>query len=286
MIVRSGPGTVRLLLGITLAVTAVRGVCRGQDAATSPRESAEVVIAGETVALPEPILRGDEPADEQRERITNNLRGLSYQPFARDSVVAPVRIDLDYIKDSAGDRVGHRFHVMFIVHAPFSKFASDDFTAQVLGPSDTQESDDTFRSETLSDQALEHLGVDASDGGERFRRLTFDLLDKIRFSGVFRFQTTTGDGQNRVDLSLVDGAASRWRRLDDSDQTDREGDYSGLRGWITATDLATGDGVLIEARLAFYEPPQWFRGSNYLRSKLPLALQEAARDLRRRLDRE
>jgi len=41
--------------------------------------------------------------------------------------------------------------------------------------------------------------------------------------------------------------------------------------------------LLIESRMVLHELPEWFSASNFVRSKLPLAIQEGARNLRRRL---
>lgn len=249
----------------------------------SHSDGIEFRIADQPVKLDPPLLTGNESAAEQEQLITANLRGLSFSQFARDSIVAPVRIDLNYIEDADGNRVGHKVHALFIVHASFSEFASDDFAQQTLGTKQEPSQSKSFQSEALTDEALSDLGINTLSTGIQYQRLTFDLLDKVRLAGVVRFHSTKTERQNRVDVSLVSAAENRWWRLQ---QPDEGGEYAGFRAWLTATRLASRDAVLIETRLAFHEPPPWFRGSNYLRSRLPLVLQEAARNLRRRLNRD
>ncbi len=274
---------VRRLLLIGLLMSAFAASWPPHLANAKPPGGVAVSIADQVVALKQPLLDGVASTEDQQKVIADNLRGLPYNQFARDSIVAPVRIDLDYVKDDQGNRVGHQVHLLFIVHAPLSAFSSDGFAEQILGETEAEDTKESFRSESPGESTLQRLGIDPTESNQHYRRWTFDLLDKIRLSGLFRIATENTETQNRVDVMLVDEADNRWERLDRSADS---GAYSGFRGWITATELATGDAVLVEARFAFHEPPQWFRGSNYLRSKLPLVLQNAARDLRRRLTRD
>ena len=43
--------------------------------------------------------------------------------------------------------------------------------------------------------------------------------------------------------------------------------------------------MLCEAHVVFHEPTDWFRGSNFLRSKTPLMVKENVDKLRRKLAR-
>lgn len=288
-------GSVRrydLLFWFGLAIFTPPGLIVAGEDATGSETIPEVTteIGDQTVQLPSPTLTGTEDADEQQALIASQLRGLPFGPFVRDSVVAPVRISLSYIKDSQGNRIGHQVHVLFVVHAPLSRFQSKGFSEQVFA-ADRRSADDAssgFHSEPLSDAQLRELGVEPTRAGEEVRKLQFVLLDQVRLTGLFRFQTHSDATQNRLEIRLADGFPHHWERLE---SPNAQGRYSGFRAWLTATELTATelkgrDAVLIEARLVMSEPAEWFRGDNYVRSKLPLVLQEAARDLRRRMDRE
>jgi hypothetical protein len=60
--------------------------------------------------------------------------------------------------------------------------------------------------------------------------------------------------------------------------------YRGAGGYISIRQLPElDDACLVEARMVLHEPEDWFSGSNVLRSKLPIMMQESARSFRRKL---
>jgi hypothetical protein len=67
------------------------------------------------------------------------------------------------------------------------------------------------------------------------------------------------------------------------DQTDSH-PYEGAGGYMHVAKLSDPSGAcLIETWMVLHEPTEWFRGSNLLRSKLPLMIQESVRKFRRHL---
>jgi hypothetical protein len=238
-----------------------------------------VQIGDQTVRLAEPTLTDNLNADEQTRQIETQLRGLSFRQFARDSTVAPVRINLRYIKDDSGRRLGHEIHLLFIVHESIDAFSAADFPKRLLGESDVENS---AKATDAPAETLQKLGIGDGKTNASYKVAKFELLDAIQLSGLFRISQSSTQSQNRFDVSLVESFDNRWQSIDEPAVG---GTYSGMRGWLTATALEKIDGVLVEARFVMHEPQEWFAGDNYLRSKLPLVLQEAARDLRRRLKR-
>lgn len=60
--------------------------------------------------------------------------------------------------------------------------------------------------------------------------------------------------------------------------------YQGYGGYLKITDLSVPEGALLfEAHVVFHEPTDWFRGSNFLRSKTPLMVKESINTVRRKL---
>ncbi|MFO7901796.1 MAG: hypothetical protein R6U98_03985, partial [Pirellulaceae bacterium] len=60
--------------------------------------------------------------------------------------------------------------------------------------------------------------------------------------------------------------------------------YQGYAGYLKITNLSVPKGALLfEAHAVFHEPEEWFRGSNFLRSKIPLMVKESINGLRRKL---
>ncbi|QDV45938.1 hypothetical protein Enr13x_58420 [Stieleria neptunia] len=252
----------------------------GDDSPLNSTPPTTVQIGDQSVTLAEPTLGPDLDADAQQRRITPLLRGLSFSQFARDSVVAPVRIYLRYITNDAGDRLGHDVHVVFIIHESLQSFSDQDIARRLSG----EVADETAAtSPDVADvpaETLQSLGIDDAGPQVRYRKLDFELLDKVRLTGLLRIAQRSSATQNRIDISLVEAFDNRWQATDGRGVG---GEYSGFRGWLTATSLEGMDAVFVEARFVMAEPEQWFAGSNYVRSKLPLVLQEAARNLRRRL---
>ncbi|MCC9600006.1 hypothetical protein LOC67_05485 [Stieleria sp. JC731] len=245
-------------------------------------------IGGVEVQLPEPTLDGSEDAERQTEKLKSKIGGLSIRQFTRDSQVAPVRIDLSYIKDDSGARVGHLVHVLFVLHCPLSSFTEGDFAQQLSGETDEASDGEASFAQAVASDELARNGIVATDANQRFRRVKTVLLDKIELNAVLRIENSESAKQNRIDVVLDGHFPATWSsvesgKTDVSLDTDSKGAYSGFQAWLTATELIGSDAVVIEAQIAMHEPQGWFSGSNFLRSKLPLVLQQAARDLRRKL---
>ncbi|MES1213546.1 MAG: hypothetical protein ABUL64_03085, partial [Singulisphaera sp.] len=63
--------------------------------------------------------------------------------------------------------------------------------------------------------------------------------------------------------------------------------YSGLGGYMKMTELVEPAGALfVECHIVFDEPEAWFHGKNFLRSKLPLVVQDNVRSFRRKLGKD
>ena len=234
-----------------------------------------VNIAGQDVSLDEPAFDGSLDEESQSETLKSMIGGLSIRQFTRSSVVAPVRIDLKYIKNDSGKRVGHLVHVAFVVHAPLDEFAEGEFAQRLSGDAPADES-----SHAVDDSVLSEKGIPIDSSAVRYQKVTVTLLEKIRLDAVLQVENQTHRTQNRIDFVLDDRFENQWTPVDNASQSES---YSGFRGWLTATKLNGMEAVLIEAQFAMHEPQAWFSGSNFIRSKLPLVLQKAARDLRRKL---
>lgn len=260
-----------------------------EDAALSVKESAAIEIGGVNVVMPGPTLSQQVDASKQGASLKPILAGLSMRQFTRNSVVAPVRIKLKYIKDDSGNRVGHDVHLAFVAYAPIDEFSDDKLSSRMFGQKDDAEVDSSDSAAEVSAEELASVGIKDSSERVRYQRFTFDLLEKVQLSGVIRAEHSESEAQRRIDLVLDERFPSGWKLIADPDDSIEDTNaYSGGRAWIAVTELSaelTGgkEAVLIESRIVLHEPEGWFAGSNFLRSKLPLVLQESARNLRRGL---
>ena len=253
--------TLALVLAATLF--AAGNFTIAQTTSTDP----VVRIGSVKVTLPEPVLAGN--VENVQAAIESTIGGLSYRQFSRDSVVAPVRIKLQYVKDDKGQRIGHLVHLAMIAHTDIDTLKSDATMRNLFAEPEADESS------KLGDEELAQKGIE-SDDSSHYHRVQFELLERVQLDCVLRVTVEESSGKQRLNLVVDERFDNRWK----SGET--EGSYDGFQGWLHAARVSKGV-VFIEARLAFSEPETWFRGSNFLRSKLPLALQEAAREFRRRL---
>lgn len=153
------------------------------------------------------------------------------------------------------------------------------------------------RSEALTDDELharELHARDSHDLKESYFRIELPVLDKVQVSGIIHATTTRGDGvavaAALLDPGLADDAdyPARWRPISRGESRKatlgEPRDYAGLGGYCRVTELQEPAGAMfIECHLIFDEPHGWFNGTNLLRSKLPLVVQDSVRTFRRKL---
>ncbi|MGI9473881.1 MAG: hypothetical protein ACR2NZ_20225 [Rubripirellula sp.] len=277
--------------------------------------SSGIVIAGERVPIQSPSVdpRGQ---SELRMAAQEKLAGAhGWTRFSRNSVVAPVKIELAYLKNEAGDRVGHRIHVAYVVHAGIETLRDSDLMGGLFGGStskeaetkdpeseaskalEDQKADESFRSEQMDDATVTSLGIE-SQPGVGFGWLEFLLLKKVELQGVIRSNRFEGVDYVAITWELAEEFTDRepvherfrneWVRRDRSPSgsliRSEATSFAGAAGYLVLSSVdGTDNACLIEAEVVLHEPEGWFNGSNLLRSKLPLILQESARRFRRGL---
>lgn len=279
--------TIAVLIGV--AFSAVFGDASANDSAV-PLAS-DVKINGKPFSLPTPTLTGSESADQQLAILEELVGSARWKAFSRNSIVAPVKIDLSYLRDPEDRRTGHSIHVAFIIHTSFESLRNRKVLTKLLSDQDESE-DDTSGGKKLTRSELEQYGFAAEIDSEEFYSFAVALLKKIHLTGGIRLAEKVDDNQIQIGFRLDERFANpdkvvfnAWSRLG-AEEAPAKMSYSGLGGFLTVTRLhSLKNACLIESRILMHEPPEWFSGSNFLRSKLPLMIQELARNFRRRLDR-
>lgn len=248
-----------------------------------------------------------EPVDSAKvkEQLDTLARAGGIQRFIRDSVVAPIAIDMDSITNPDGQRIGHLLDVAFVVHAPIDLIEDSDTLQSLLGVSkdandneDATDKEEAGEANKVTAEELSKLGITLDAESESFGRVRFPLLDRVLITGVIHAET-----ERRIEGTPNDFVTVAWQmdpRFDNSWSPIERNDlgeevtgdaktYRGLGGLITATripaDIAGSDtdATVVQAKLVVHEPVDWFGGRNQLRSKLPLIIQDRVRDLRRKL---
>jgi hypothetical protein len=239
-----------------------------------------------------PALVDEQDAATRAKALASIAGGAGWKRFSRKSVVAPVSIDLEYLKDTRGNRVGHLVHLAFVVHASLETLQDKDLMKQMFGQEKAELDDETTDSKEVTDQELSRLGINKGDNTS-FVMVEIPLLEKVLARGVLQAQQSTARDILTIAIEADPRFSDRnaWARIV-GEKNATDGDwhpYQGAAGYLSISRLSETDGkglgsaCLIESRFVIHEPKQWFSGSNLLRSKLPLMLQESARSLRRKL---
>ena len=228
-------------------------------------------------------------------------RGLAgkrpWDQFVRDSVVAPVQIGLEYLKDEQGQRVGQRVHFAFVVHAAVSTLRDSEAMERMFASEVGDSESEGWNSQPLGGDELQGLEIEQEEG-ESYGWLQVTLLNKIEVIGVIRSQRQQGDDFIAITWKLDEQFTGpgpwrreyqnlwrEWKRDDIGNPIRTEGHpYAGAAGYLIITAMPeVPNASMVEGLLVLHEPEEWFGGSNLLRSKLPLMIQESARKLRRGL---
>lgn len=260
-------------------------------------------VAGVGIDIPQlgktpvamPSLQGSQTETDRTAALKSIAGGAGWKRFSRNSVVAPVSIDMDYLKDASGTRLGHSVHFAFVVHASLETLKDKDLMKQMFGEeqSEAQKPDEEAKemeSQEVTDADLAKLEI-TPDDQTSFASVGFPLLDKVQLRGVLQLQQAVENDTIVLTMAVDPRFQDRnaWSPLSDGQRPTDWRPYQGAAGYLSVTRLNESDGkglsaaCLLESRFVIYEPVDWFSGSNLLRSKLPLMLQESARSLRRKL---
>lgn len=247
--------------------------------------------------LAPPSLTAQQTVEEQNSVLRSLAGKQEWSRFVRNSVNAPVVIVTEAIDSPDGTRVGLRVHSAFVLYGKLDTLRDKELMEQTFGrPGSTPESSGVVTEELAKDE-LRRLGFEAqSQSSATFAFLELPLLNKVLVRGVIRIEKRERPGaiefvwQLDSSFNRSEKFASRWTRLE-RNPVGRliEGEtlpYQGAGGFMGVYEIDQAqEQLLVESRLILHEPVEWFAGSNFLRSKLPLAMQDNAHDLRRKLAR-
>lgn len=306
------------LVGGLILTFASPGDCLGQESepngskphtlAWTPILESGISVAGIQVALNPPVLStiGEGSAQQLAEtRVTELAGNFGLSRFTRNNLNAPVRIQIDEVSEADGNRQGYAIHSAYVLYAELSKLKDKTLMESIFG-AERDSSDEGGVMRELSDAELQSLDLKASGGDRNFLWLEMPLLNKVVVRGLVEVEKAESETGFLLAWRLVDTASpefgqfadigrteggsfeSTWAKVSTNDLGAKvEGTpqaYSGLGGYVSlkATGLEENQ-MLVESRMVMHEPEDWFSGSRYLRSKLPLSIQSSAKSLRRKL---
>ncbi len=253
-----------------------------------------VVMPGdETFAVPPPTLDQALDAQERRQRLEDLAGPLGWKRFSRNSVSAPISIELKYLKAANGQRIGHDVHVAFILHTSLDRLKDETLMKELFGEPEDPEAAEDFQSSELTATQLGELGVTAQP--ERsYGSIQMPILKRVIVRGVIEAQQLEADDRIifawRFDPQFSEAKSLRntWTAVNRDDAGKKSlgapKPYGGTGGYLIVSQLPEVAGAcLVESHMVIHEPADWFSSSNQLRSKMPIMIQESVRSLRRKL---
>ena len=244
--------------------------------------------SGDSFSLALPTLSVGQSDKQRMDQLTALAGGAGWKRFSRNSVVAPVAIDVKYLNGADGSRVGHSLHAAFVVHASLETLKDKDLMQQLFANESSSGKTESKSEGQVSDKVLIERGITKTENTS-FANAEIALLKKVTVRGVLQVQKS--ESENGIDFAFrldkrfndADQTSNAWSRIGKDKATLPDWTpYSGAAGYLVVRRLPELESAcLIECRVLLHEPKEWFNGSNLLRSKLPLMIQETARSFRR-----
>jgi hypothetical protein len=257
---------------------------------------------GTQAALPPPVaLDGLDPGT-LRERLRPVYQRHGWERFSRRSQVAPLELKLGTVSDHDQKRQGHTVSVWFIAYGNFQALLDSQMVEQLasdLGKEASESGEAEYAFRELDEVELTRFGLERveRDGfRETWIHGAVPVLNRVEVQGVAH-SVVTHDEQTLWVAWQIDprfpstgNLANQWRSFERNDLGERElgpfHGYLGYAGYGRIMRLAEPEGALwIECHVVLHEPEGWFAGSNALRAKIPLGIQENVRKFRRELGR-
>lgn len=241
------------------------------------------------IKFPKPSMSDGLDAAKQKEVIKALLSGdYDYDEFTRKSVVAPQLMKIRNVPGGDANAPIRGVDVWFVVHGDFKKLEDDKYLDKLVN---TGRGTGGKGGELKADE-LAKRGIKKGDAKrEGYGFVEFDFLEKVRLRA-------TGHAMwSRTNESVIAAAEidprflndkdypNQWRPITKADGQVKLGDpqpWTGAAMYLKITKLHEPAGAMfVEQHVIFVEPTGWFGGANLLGSKLPIAVQDNVRTMRK-----
>ncbi|MCA9175808.1 MAG: hypothetical protein KDB14_15085 [Planctomycetales bacterium] len=231
--------------------------------------------------LPTPTMADGLSRAEQR-AIIDKLSRHDFATLTRKSVVAPHIVDIHKVDSGDPDRPLQSIEFWFIAHASLDAMSDKEFLDSLLTAEDSE-------GETLDAEALKARGIEIVDKErESYGQIIFPLLKKVRLHATGRSYWSRTK-ESILTAAIVDPRfrkddkfSNQWQPLDREGRAGPAESYTGAGLYMKITNLQQPAGtVFVECHIRGVEPKGWFGGVNLLASKLPPAIQNQVRSVRR-----
>jgi hypothetical protein len=250
----------------------------------------------ETLQLPRPAIADGLAPAQQRQVIESLIAGrYDWDTFTRKSIVSPFVLKISEGAAESGP-IGRKIDIYFIAFGSLDTLKGEDYLNKHLNLTTNDQSGQGGRAKVLTSNELRKRNIvaDATPADPRWLAVNSTLLGKVRISLTTQNMKTAAK-DSIIIASVADPRFQRdpeypnsWQSLSVDDTGKRQvgpvEPYDGLGSYVKVTRLDEPAGALfIEYHIAFIEPQGWFRGTNLLRSKLPIVAQDMVRKFRRNL---
>jgi hypothetical protein len=245
--------------------------------------------AKEKVKFPAPTMPDGLTAAQQKDIIDKLIAPESYSwnDFTRNAIGARLITKIRDIPGGADKAQVRGVDVYFVVHGDYKRLSDDKFLDKLVGTSKgTNSKGGELTQADLAKRGIKLAGGNAKNEGYGF--VEFDFLGKVRLKATGHAVWT------RTDSSVVAAAEidprfakdkefpNEWRPITGTGKVGDPQPWSGAAMYLKITKLSNPDGAMfVEQHIVFAEPHGWFEGTPILRSKLPIAVQENVRTMRK-----
>jgi hypothetical protein len=248
-------------------------------------------VGTEKVKFPKPTLPDGLTAAKQTEVIKALIANrYDYDEFVRKSVSAPQLITIGEVKSADPKAPGRAVDVWFVAHGDFKRVEDDKFLEKLTGSN----RGGGGKSVALTAADLMKRNIPAPAGNpqrEGYGHIEFDFLEKVRLEAtghaMWSRTAESATAAAEIDPRFRDDKEfpNRWRPIAKAGGEVKVGDpspWAGAGVYLKVTKLHEPAGALfVEQHIIFAEPTGWFGGANLLGSKLPIAVQDNVRSIRR-----
>ncbi|MBP3955924.1 hypothetical protein J8F10_11570 [Gemmata sp. G18] len=242
--------------------------------------------------FPAPTMADGLTAAKQKEIIKSVIgTDYSYDEFVRDSVVAPQILKIGDLESGDKAAPARAVDVWFVVYGDFKQLEDDKFLDKLVGAGKTSGGG---KGGPLAPADLAKRKIEIKKGDEKregYGTVEFDFLEKVRLTATGHAMWSR-NGESVVAAAEIDPRfrddkefPNQWRSITKAGGQTKVGDanpWGGAAVYLKVTKLAEPAGALfVEQHIVFAEPTGWFDGANLLRSKLPIAVQDNVRTMRK-----
>jgi hypothetical protein len=237
--------------------------------------------------FPTPTMPDGLDAEKQKKAITDLIgNDYSYAEFTRKSNVAPQILKIRNVEPCDPKAPARGVDVWFVAYGDLKVLDDSKFLDRLLIAGRGE-----GKAIGITKDDLKKRNIDLVDEKhEGFGLIEFDFLELVRLRATGRAYWS------KTDESAVIGAEidprfkddkdfpNQWQSLSKQGGTQKAGpamSWGGGAIYLKVTKLREPAGaIFIEQHIIFAEPIGWFNGENYLRSKLPFAVQKQTRNIR------